>query len=279
MNKYLVVTTGAVAFGLASVAAAADAVSPTPFSGLYVGASGGYDIQSNDNGSVLQFDRTGAGKFNDPVLTAGGANAFAPGFCHGRAQGPTFGSPGCENDRNRGSYYGRVGFNKQYGHLVLGVVGEFGKTGIKDYTSGYSITPASYVFERGVNYEGMAALRGGLAFDTTMFYAVGGVGYADIRHRFFTTNTANAFSDNGNARKAGFIAGVGLEKFLTRHVTFGVEYSYHDYKDKNYRVLVSQGTALATNPFVLAPSSTTVIRRSDDNFRWNSLSATVGYHF
>lgn len=279
MNKYLVVTIGAASLGLAPAAFAADATSPTPFSGLYVGASGGYDIQSNDHGSILQFDRTGAGRFNDPVLTAGGADAFSPGFCNGRAQGAIFGSPGCEGDRNRGSYYGRVGFNKQRGHLVLGVVGEFGKTDIKDYTSAYSITPASYTFERGINYEGTAALRGGLAFGTTMFYGVGGVGYADIRHRFYTTNTANAFADNGNSRKVGFIAGVGLEKFLTRHVTFGVEYSYHDYKDKNYKVLVTQGSAPATNPFVLAPNASTIIRRSDDNFRWNSLRATVGYHF
>ncbi|RYE97002.1 MAG: hypothetical protein EOO77_39900, partial [Oxalobacteraceae bacterium] len=60
-----------------------------PFSGLYVAASGGYDIQGNDIGSRIQFDRNGDGRFGDgitdQVSTTTGADAFSPGYCNGRA--------------------------------------------------------------------------------------------------------------------------------------------------------------------------------------------------
>lgn len=271
----------------AQYAAPAPLADEQPFSGLYVAASGGYDFQGNDIGSRIQFDRNGDGRFGDgitdQVSTAAGADAFSPGFCNGRAYNA---SPlrGCKNDRDRASYYGRVGFDIQRGPFVLGALGEFGKTGIKDYVTGFSTTPAFYTLERSVKWEASARLRAGVAFgegpQAGLFYATGGAGYADIRHRFFTNNTANAFSDNGDDKKWGFVVGGGVEKFLTRNISIGAEYTYHDYKDGDYRVRVTQGTAPATNPFVLAPNTAgTTIRRADDNFRWHSLRGTIGFHF
>ncbi|SUJ03601.1 Uncharacterised protein [Sphingomonas paucimobilis] len=59
-----------------------------------------------------------------------------------------------------------------------------------------------------------------------------------------------------------------------------MEYMYHQYRDDDTRVRVTQGTAPATNPFVLAPNTTgTDIRRSDDKFRWHSLRATAAFRF
>ena len=49
------------------------------FSGIYVGAAGGYDVQPNDGGARLEFDRNLDGRFGDTVLTGTGANAFSPG--------------------------------------------------------------------------------------------------------------------------------------------------------------------------------------------------------
>lgn len=267
-----------------AVASAQDAPSTDtrlPFDGLYVAASGGYDVQKNDVGSSIRFDRNGDGQFNDTVTTATGADAFSPGFCNGRARGATRLPGGCENDRDGASYYGRVGLDKQGGPFVLGVLGEFGKTDIRDYTSGFSTTPAAYVFSRRVDWEASGRARAGFAAGNGLFYATGGVGYARFKNRFTTTNTANSFTTLRNDRdRFGYVVGGGVEYRVMKHASIGLEYSYHDYKDSRYQIRVGQGTAPATNPFVLAPFTTgTTISRSDGNFRWHSLRGVIGYHF
>lgn len=252
-----------------------------PFDGLYVAASGGYDVQANDVGSSLRFDRNGDGQSGDTVTTAAGADAFSTGFCNGRARGATRLPGGCENDRDGASYYGRVGLDKQSGPIVIGIVGEFGKTKIRDYTSGFSTTPASYVFSRSVDWEASGRARAGYALGNGLFYATGGVGYARFKNRFTTTNTANSFTTLVNDRdRFGYVAGGGVEYRVMKHASIGLEYSYHDYRDNKYQIRVGQGTAVATNPFVLAPFTTgTTITRSDGNFRWHSLRGVIGYHF
>ena len=55
---------------------------------------------------------------------------------------------------------------------------------------------------------------------------------------------------------------------------------YHSYVDDDYRVLVTQGAAPATNPFVLPPNTAgTDLKRSDDVFRWQSIRATAAFRF
>lgn len=274
--------------GLAFAAPAlAQEADPKPFDGLYVGGTVGFDAQPNDVGSSILFDRNRDGNFNELVTTAAGANAFAPtaaqpgaGFCNGRATS-TGALTGCTNDKDNISYSGRVGFDKQYGHFVIGVVGEFGKSQVRDSVSGFSTTPASYVMTRKVDFDANARLRAGYAFDKTLFYATGGGAYAKTKSSFATSNTANAFADNGSRHDAwGFVAGGGIEQKLGRHFSIGLEYLYNQYKDDEYRVRVTQGTAPATNPFVLAPNTGgTDFKRSDDKFRWHSVRATANFRF
>jgi outer membrane immunogenic protein len=263
-----------------AIAAPAAAQEEKPFDGFYVGGTIGYDVQPNDVGSTVFFDRNGDNAFNDAVTTAAGANAFSPGFCNGRAGGPERLPTGCQNDRDAISYSGRIGLDKQFGAIVVGVVGEFGTTDITDYVSAFSTTPANYVLARGIKWEGAFRARAGFAANNTLFYASGGGSYANIEHRFTSTNTQNAFAANGNEKEFGFVVGGGLEQKISRNISFGVEYSYHDYKDDEFRVRVTQGTAAATNPFVLAPNTAgTTLRRSDEDFRWHSARATLNFRF
>lgn len=273
----LIASAAAIAF---PAAAMAQDTAEKPFDGFYIGASGGYDVQPNDVGSQITFDRNLDGRYGDPVLTSGGANAFSPGFCNGRATSSGANNTSCANDRDGWSYYGRVGFDRQMGPVVFGLVGEFGKTEITDSVSAFSTTPASYTMTRSIDWEASGRGRLGLAARNTLFYGTGGVGYARVKNRFTTTNTANAFSGNGDDNRLGFIVGGGIEHKISRHMTFGLEYSFHSYDDGDYRVRVTQGTAAATNPFVLPPNTTgTDLARTDDNFRWHSLRATIGFRF
>ncbi|MGY2735300.1 outer membrane protein [Sphingomonas sp. UYP23] len=270
-----------------AVPAMAQEADPKPFDGLYVGGTVGFDAQPNDTRSAILFDRNLDGAFTESVTTATGADAFVAtaaqpgaGFCNGRATSSGK-LTGCTNDKDNISYSGRIGFDKQYGHLVFGVVGEFGKSEVRDSVSAFSTTPASYTMTRKIDFNANARLRAGYAFDKTLFYATGGGAYAKTKSSFATSNTANTFTDNGSKHDAwGFVAGGGIEQKLGRHFSVGLEYLYNQYNDKDYRVRVTRGAAPATNPFVLAPNTTgTDFRRNDPKFRWSSVRATANFRF
>ncbi|WP_404370973.1 outer membrane protein [Sphingomonas sp. MMS24-J45] len=269
-----------------SVPAFAQEADDKPFDGLYVGGTVGFDAQPNDRGSTVLFDRNLDGQFGDTVLTSTGSNAFAAtaaqpgaGFCNGRATSTGL-LTGCTNDKDNISYSGRIGFDKQFNHVVVGLVGEFGKSEVRDSVSAFSTTPASYTLTRKVDYNANIRARAGYAFDKTLFYATGGGAYAKVNSTFETTNTANAFATSGKKDAWGYVAGGGIEQKLGRHFSIGLEYLYNQYKDGDYRVRATQGTAPATNPFVLAPNTAgTDFARSDRFFRWHSVRATAQFRF
>ena len=263
----------------ATAAQAQDMGDPAPFSGIYVGAAGGYDVQPNDTGSTILFDRGSNGSFGDTVI-ANGSNAFTPGFCNGRARAATPLPAGCANDKDGWSYYGRIGMDSQTGNIVIGALGEFGKTEITDSVSGFSTTPANYVMTREVKWEASIRGRVGYAPGTTLFYGTFGPGYANIDRSFTSTNTANAFNQFGKRKQFGIVGGGGIEQKIGDHFSVGMEYTYHQYNDDDARVRVTQGTAPATNPFVaVAGGTSTDFRRSDEKFRWHSLRATAAFRF
>jgi outer membrane immunogenic protein len=273
---------GAVILGLtASPAFAQETTEDAPFNGLYVGAAGGYDVQPNDAGSSILFDRNLDGRFGDAVTTAAGANAFSGGFCNGATTATTLtGGRGCRKDKDGAAYYGRVGMDTQRGNIVVGVVGEFGKSEITDSVTAFSTTPASYVMTRSVDWEASIRGRAGYAVNTTLFYGTFGAGYAKIDRDFYSTNTGNAYQQSGKRQQFGILGGGGIEQKVTPNISVGMEYMFHQYQDDDFRVRVTQGTQPATNPFVLAPNTTgTDFRRSDDKFRWHSLRATAAFRF
>ena len=251
-----------------------------PFTGLYVGGSFGYDVQGNDVGSSILFDNGLNGGFGDTVRTAAGANAFSTGFCNGAGTSAIAPQNGgrCRNDRDDIAYYARVGFDAQVGFGNVGVVGEFGKSEISDSVTAFSTTPANYVMTREVEWE--ASIRGRAGFvagKSTLFYGAFGPGYISLDRSFSSTNTANAFAQRGKKRQFGVTGGGGVEQMIGNNFAIGLEYMYHQYEDDDARVRVSQGTAGATNPFVLAGGVD--FRRSDEKFRWHSLRATAGFRF
>ncbi len=263
-------------------AAAQDMTTDEPFTGVYVGGTFGYDVQKNDVGERIVFDRDLNGRFGDAVRTAAGADAFSPGFCNGRYRGAPANVVGCTNDRDNISYSVRVGGDKQFGNLLVGAVAEASKTNIKDYVTGFSTTPASYTFERSVDYQGSLRARAGyVAGGSALFYGTFGGTWAKLDNRFYTTNTANTFTARDDDDTFGWQAGGGTEVMLgDSGFTIGLEYLYNRLNDDNYRIRVGQGTAPATNPFVLAPNTAgTDLARSDGRFTWHSLRVTAGYRF
>lgn len=274
-TKYLFLACAAVVTTIASPAFA-QSDDDHPFNGVYVGASFGFDAQPNDVGEAIKFDRNLDGNFNDTVTTTTGANAFSTGFCNGQARGATS-APGCVNDRDSYSYYGRVGYDRQYGPIVVGVVGEFGNSEIRDSVSAFSTTPASYTINRDILYTGNARVRAGYALHHSLFYATGGGVYARVNNYFRTTNTANVFTTNGDSDAYGFTVGGGMEQKINKKFSIGVEYLFNRLQDDDYRVRVSGGPA--TSPFTLGGAGGTDLARSYQKFRWHSVRAVALFRF
>lgn len=248
------------------------------FNGPYVGGSFGAGVQNNDVGEFQRFDRGLNGSF-DTITTTTGANAFSPGFCNGAARGPTP-ATGCVNDKDDIAYHVRAGWDVRYGRIVVGVVGEFGRTEVIDSVSSFSTTPAFYTMTRKLDWE--ANVRGRIGYaagGTTLFYATGGAAYAKIKNSFATSNGVNAFSSNGNSESQGAVFGGGVEQALGRNFSVGLEYLYTRYTKDDYRVRATAGNAVASNPFVLNGQPGTEFRRSDPRFDFHTMRVTAAFRF
>jgi outer membrane immunogenic protein len=262
MRFSLLTFAAGLAFATPALAQESVDAEPEGFSGIYVGAAGGYDVQSNDRNSRILFDRGANGSFGDTITTTTGAPS------------------GCRNDEDGWAYYGRIGADTQSGGLVLGVVAEFGRSEINDSVTAFSTTPANYVLYRDVDWE--ASIRGRIGYtpnNTTLFYGTFGPGYAQIGRAYFSTNTANAATLSGDRRQFGVTGGGGIEQRIGRNFSIGLEYMHHRYQDDDFRVRLTQGTAPATNPFILGGAAGTDFRRSDTSFQWHSVRATAAFRF
>jgi outer membrane immunogenic protein len=267
------------AIGLSAPAFAQDAEGIYQFNGPYVGGSFGLGFNENNRDQSVLFDTNRDGRFGDVVRTTAGADAFSPGFCNGAATSPLPGN--CQNDKDDMEYYGRVGWDAQRGNFVVGVMGEFGKSQVRQSVAAFSTTPAQYTFTR--EFDWNASIRGRAGYAAggrTLFYVAGGPAYARIRNSFSTNNAANSFTPvNERHNSWGVTAGGGVEQKIGRNLSLGVEYMYNQYRDDDYVVQVGPGTAPATNPFLLVNAQGTDMIRSDEKFRFHSIRATAAFRF
>lgn len=264
--------------GLTVMATVPAVAQTSDWTGLYIGGSIGQADPDSNDGETLIFDTDRDGVFDDQVNTAAPANAFSPGFCSGVANGPTPGA-GCTSSGSEIGYSLRAGFDWQYGAWVFGVVGEVAKAEIGDAASGFSTTPASYTFEREIDYTVGARLRGGYAFDQFLVYATGGFAWAQVNRRFSTSNTANSFTPWEDDSAQGYQVGAGAEMNLSPNWSVGLEYLQTSLEDEESEVDVGPGTAGPTNPFLIVNPAGTFIRRSSDKFEYNTISVTTAWRF
>lgn len=268
MKKYALAAVTAVMF-------AAPAQAQDAFDGVYAGVSIGYDIQADDGDEIISFDRGSNGTFSETVTTSTGANAFSPGFCGGEATSTA--NTNCTADSDGVTFQGRFGYDSQMGKLVVGIVGEVGTADVTDTVSAFSTTPAFYYMEREIDYTAALRLRAGYTVtSTTLLYATGGVAYAKLEQSFETSNTANAFEVIADDKTWGYQVGAGLEQKIGAF-SLGVEYLYTGYNEDDTLIRVTQGTAGATNPFVLAGGVD--FKRANDDFNLQTVKVVATFRF
>lgn len=265
------------------LASAAAVIAATPayaqdaeFDGPYVGVSIGYEFQAGDDDEFISFDRASNGSFGETVTTAGGADAFSPGFCGGAATSPQ--NNNCRDDSDGVNYHVRLGYDRQMGKTVIGLVGEFGNADTRDSVSAFSTTPAFYTMTRETDFNAALRLRAGFTpAPSTLLYATGGLAYAKLDQSFESSNMANSFTVIPDKNAWGYQLGAGIEQKLGSNFSLGIEYLYTEYGQDDTLIRVGQGTAGATNPFVLAGGVDFL--RANDDFSTQTVKAVASYRF
>lgn len=268
---------------MTGVAAPALAQSAPDWSGPYVGIYGGYAENKSVDDERLVFDRDFDGQFDDTVILNGTTNdAFSPGYCDGRAKS-NVATAGC-TDQTGGVQAGLVaGYDFQFGNFVVGAVADISALDSQRTVTGFSTTPANYVFTQ--ELQEMAAIRArvGYAAGPALIYATGGAAYANVENRFSTTNTANSFVEQVNDDNMdGWQAGGGLEWRLAPNLSVTGEYLYTQLENGgDYAVRAgNNGTTPAGNPFILAPNTAgTDIARSEGSFDTHAVRIGMNVRF
>lgn len=278
---YKTLSAASLAVLLAGVAAPALAQTAPDWSGPYIGVYGGVVENNEDAGEGLIFDRDFDGAFDDTVVLSGTTtDAFSPGSCDGAATAQAVGS-GCDVDPTGVEGSIRAGYDMQFGPMVVGLVGELSAVDLEDSVTGFSSTPAAYVFTRQV--EQMAALRArvGFAVGPALIYATGGAAKAKVENSFRTTNTANSFTETVNEDEAdGYQLGGGVEWRLAPNLSVTGEYLYSNLQPGDYVVRAGPGTAGPTNPFILPPNTAgTDMTRSNDGLELHALRIGMNVRF
>ncbi len=264
-----------------AAAAPAFAQSTDAWTGGHMGVYLGRASSPDDGGDRFLFDTNLDGTYDDTVRTAAGADAFSPGFCNGAAQGPTP-DTGCSSNFGGAEWGLRGGYDWQAGQWVFGVLGEIGKVDIRDAVSAYSTTPAFYTMTRKIDTMGAIRGRAGFAFGAeseNLVYLTAGFARARVQNRFATSNAANSFDGNGSHNANGYQYGIGYERLLTENLSLGLEYLMTSLDDDDYRVRTGPGSAPATNPFLIVDPRGTDMRRSDTDFDFDTVRATLSLRF
>ena len=280
--KYALPLSSALAIGMALSATSASAQDTNDhFDGPYISIFGSNNSVATGDDDGFAFDVDGDDDFDDVVATTTGIDAFNPGFCSGDPAGtPTV---VCSKNDDAFGYGVRLAFDKRLGDgpFVAGILIEGERQQLSEVVTGFSTTPASYSVARELDWSVAARARAGISpgDGRGLFYATGGVGYANIERAFFTTNGANSFTPNDPDEWVfGWQAGGGAELMVTDNIGLGLEYLYSNYDDDEYNVVVGAGTAGPTNPFLLGAGSTD-LRLSNSDFDTHSFRATLNLRF
>lgn len=225
------------------------------WTGFYMGVFGGATFNPATPG-VLEFDQNLDGIY--APLTGGLATAFGSNFIGSREGGFTGGF--------------ELGYDRQLGQFVVGVVGDIAYADYSDVQSGFSSTPASYTETTTLNVLGTIRARAGFAVgDSILAYVHGGFAAGDVTSTFASTNP-NGVS-RGTANQYGYQVGAGLEGMVTEHVSLGIQYDYTNLGGRTDVTRFNNGPFAAVNP------AGTDVRGQDQTFDFHAIKGTLKYRF
>ena len=111
----------------------------------------------------------------------------------------------------------QVGFNAQFGSVVVGVEGDLAFPDVSPRATFFSPLNDPSAFRQDLDWFGTARGRAGIAFDQVLIYATGGVAFGDVTNSVaFLRNTDLAFQYAGRSSDwaVGYTVGGGVEVLL-----------------------------------------------------------------
>ena len=120
-----------------------------------------------------------------------------------------------------------AGANYQVGATVFGLEADIEAAGNK---GGFYDPPGAG--DTRIKWQGSLRGRLGFAADRALFYATGGLAYADISHTY--TEVFTPVSETTRDVRVGWTAGVGIDYAVTQNLLARVEYRYTDYSSYTY---------------------------------------------
>ncbi len=129
---------------------------------------------------------------------------------------------GANNTFNSGAGFlggGQVGANLQLNRLVLGVEGDFSRTGL----NGAGTDSLGDTINTNTKWTSTVTGRVGAAFDRLLIYGKGGVAFAQDQSSFtdlFGNSASSTFL------RTGWTAGAGIEYALSKNWSVKIEYDY-----------------------------------------------------
>lgn len=215
-----------------------------PWTGFYIGVSGGYGWGADRDSDV---------KLN-PIGTPDPGNGLPSTFLDvGVNKIPT-----SLNSRADGLIGGgHVGYNLQSGVLVMGIVADLSKTDISGSVGqtamGFSAgNPAPFSLDvttkKGIDFLG--TLRGRIGFTPTpwfLMYASGGLAYARVSSSTTLSDIPSGFQitpSSGSASQGltGWTVGGGFETYLGARWSLNIEYLYYDLGHVRYAMTPSMAS-------------------------------------
>ncbi len=234
------------------------------WTGFYIGGNIGYGWGENTNPAISVADGGGAGL--NPFLTTG-----FPGFPSGNLY------PGLKPSGVFGG--GQIGYDKQFGQWVLGVVADIQGADFK--ASGVVLTPATTCcnvtesISAKIDWFGTVRGKVGIAANDWSFYGTGGLAYGEAKSTTALSCTPGGvgcgaatigFAGSASELKTGWAAGAGVAKAFGNW-NVGLEYLHMDLGR-------SSVTASSTTSFFTATTYTASQRFIEDmvrlsvNYKW-----------
>ena len=217
----------------ADLPARAPAMAPAPmyaapiftWTGFYAGVNAGAGFRSsNSAGSDRVFDNGNGAPVPPGLIADINADLALAGRRGGNDTGFTGGA--------------QIGYNWQFGALVLGVEADINYLDRGNGDRGYTILNLAGTGNdltvrgngKGSDYFGTLRGRIGYAFDRTMIYATGGLAYSDGGNRSGGAIVTNGgfpvatYTSRGKSNDYGFAVGAGIEHAFTDNWTAKLEY-------------------------------------------------------